>query len=391
MKDSLNREINYMRISVTDRCNLRCVYCMPHGISTIPMEDILTYEEIAHVCRQAVTLGITRFKITGGEPLARLGCPALVHMIRRIPGVQQVTMTTNGVLLGKYLEELTAAGLDAVNISLDTTNRSLYEQIAGSDCLDQVISSIEAACKSGLKVKINTVLQQGLNADAWRDLLQLAKQYGIDVRFIELMPVGQGRFGAPISNISLFRDIEKEFGSLTPDNKTHGNGPAVYYRLPGFGGCIGFISPIHGAFCSGCNRIRMTSTGEIKPCLSYGSGFDVRSALRAGSSNTATSDKHNRIDRQAQIDCTAQPNQNSIQFQQCRNHSGLRLKPKDSSSQPDRTDENVQRILAKAISAKPRTHCFDAAASGDPENQNDRSFADIPLPAETRGMSAIGG
>lgn len=391
MKDSLNREINYMRISVTDRCNLRCVYCMPHGIPTIPMEEILTYEEITRVCKQAVALGITRFKITGGEPLARLGCPALIRMIRRIPGVEQVTMTTNGVLLGKYLEELTAAGLNAVNISLDTTDRCLYEQITGSDCLNQVISSIKAACKSGLKVKINTVLQQGLNADSWRDLLQLAKQYGIDVRFIELMPVGQGRFGTPVSNISLFHDIEKEFGPLIPDNKTHGNGPAVYYRLPGFDSSVGFISPIHGTFCGSCNRIRMTSTGEIKPCLSYGSGFDVRSALRTGDKNTTLTGKQNRTARQDQPCYTAQPEQNNTQFQQYRNHNGLQSNPANNSAQPNRADENVRRILAKAISSKPRMHCFDTAADDCPENRPDQSFAGMPLPAETKGMSAIGG
>ncbi len=391
MKDSLNREINYMRISVTDRCNLRCVYCMPHGISTIPMEDILSYEEIARVCRQAVTLGITRFKITGGEPLARLGCPALVRMIRRIPGVEQVTMTTNGVLLGKYLEELTAAGLDAVNISLDTTDRCLYEQITGSDCLNQVSSSIEAACKSGLKVKINTVLQQGLNADSWRDLLQLAKQYGRDVRFIELMPVGQGKFGAPISNINLFHDIEKEFGPLTPDKGIHGNGPAVYYRLPGFSGSVGFISPIHGKFCSSCNRIRMTSTGKIKPCLSYGSAFDVRAALRAADDNTAAPGEPDGITCRSQTCGAVLPEQNNTQLQQCRNHNDLQSKQKNSSIQPSRTDGNVRRILAEAISSKPRMHCFETTANGCRKTMPVQSRADTTLPAETKGMSAIGG
>ncbi|MCD8157000.1 MAG: GTP 3',8-cyclase MoaA [Clostridiales bacterium] len=316
MKDSVNREINYMRISVTDRCNLRCVYCMPHGTPTLPMEEILTFEEIERVCRQAVTLGITRFKITGGEPLVRLGCPALVHMIRRIPGVQQVTMTTNGVLLEKYLDELTAAGLGAVNISLDTTNRELYQKITGTDCLDRVMASIEAAAKSGIPVKINAVLQPNLNADAWVDLLALAKQYGIDLRFIELMPVGQGKFGTPVSNADLFHRIETTFGPLKPDERPHGNGPATYYRLSSFDGSIGFISPIHGNFCGSCNRIRMTSTGEIKPCLICGDTFDVRTALR---SNGTDHSKQN-------------------------------------------PDEDVRRILAAAISAKPPRHRFGTAA-----------------------------
>ncbi|MCD8148819.1 MAG: GTP 3',8-cyclase MoaA [Clostridiales bacterium] len=362
MRDSFHREINYMRISITDRCNLRCVYCMPHGIPTIPMAEILTFEEIERVCRQAVCLGITRFKITGGEPLARLGCPDLIRMIRQIPGVQQVTMTTNGVLLGKYLKELTEAGLDAVNISLDTTDRRLYEKITGSDCLDQVISSLEAARQYGLKVKINSVLQQNLNADAWRNLLTLAKRYGTDIRFIELMPVGQGKLGAPISNTDLYRQIEKEFGQLTPDEKPHGNGPAVYYHLPGFEGSVGFISPIHGKFCNTCNRIRMTSTGEIKPCLGYGSTFDIRAALRG-----------NTVLPQCQKDDSLQPGQ----------HPDITLQ--------NQGDEAVRCILAEAISAKPQMHCFEAFAKNAAENLSEQDFAGRPLPAETRDMSKIGG
>ncbi|MCD8218263.1 MAG: GTP 3',8-cyclase MoaA [Clostridiales bacterium] len=370
MRDSFHREINYMRISITDRCNLRCVYCMPHGIPTIPMAEILTFEEIARVCRQAVCLGITRFKITGGEPLARLGCPDLIRMIRQIPDVQQVTMTTNGVLLGKYLRELAEAGLDAVNISLDTTDRNLYAKITGSDCLSQVISSLEAARQYGLKVKINSVLQQNLNADAWRDLLALAKRYGIDIRFIELMPVGQGKCGAPISNTDLYRQIENEFGQLTPDKKRHGNGPAVYYRLPGFDGSVGFISPIHGKFCNTCNRIRMTSTGEIKPCLGYESTFDVRAALRG-----------NIVLSQCQKDVILQSEQNP----------DITLQNQD--------DETVRRILAEAISAKPKMHCFETLtknAAGHlqehlPEHLPEQDFVGRPLAAETRDMSKIGG
>lgn len=176
MRDKLGRTIDYMRISITDRCNLRCKYCMPEGIELIPTSDILTFEEIVTVCREAVTLGVRKFKITGGEPLVRKGCPELIRNIGRIAGVEQVTMTTNGILLKKNLEALLDAGLNAVNISLDTLNRDKFQEITGFDELDEVLTSIDAAMESGLKVKINSVLQPGLNATEWQELLELTKK-----------------------------------------------------------------------------------------------------------------------------------------------------------------------------------------------------------------------
>ncbi|MCD8122513.1 MAG: GTP 3',8-cyclase MoaA [Clostridiales bacterium] len=283
MKDAFGREINYMRISITDRCNLRCRYCMPEGIQCVPMQDILTFEEIERVCREAVGLGITRFKITGGEPLVRLGCPALVRMIRRIPGVCEVTMTTNGVALKQYLPELLVAGLDAVNISLDTLDREKFRQITGFDRLTRVWDSIDAALESGLRVKINTVLQRGINDGEWEKLLLLAEKRALDVRFIELMPIGYGANGGMVSNVDLMRRIRERYPQIEPDATVHGNGPATYWRIPGFEGGVGFISAIHGKFCTRCNRIRMTAVGEVKPCLCYERSFDIRHALRDGS------------------------------------------------------------------------------------------------------------
>ena len=166
MKDLQGRDINYMRISITDRCNLRCKYCMPDGIELLPMSEILTFEEILRVCRQAVELGITRFKITGGEPLVRRGCADLIRKIKKLPGVEQVTMTTNGILLSEYLGELLDAGLDAVNISLDTMNRGRFEEITGFDQLSEVLKSIDAAVDSGLRVKVNVVQMNGRRV--WR-------------------------------------------------------------------------------------------------------------------------------------------------------------------------------------------------------------------------------
>ena len=192
MKDLQGRDINYMRISITDRCNLRCKYCMPDGIELLPMSEILTFEEILRVCEQAVGFGITRFKITGGEPLVRRGCADLIRKIKKLSGVEQVTMTTNGILLSRYLDELLDAGLDAVNISLDTMNRGRFEEITGFDQLPEVLRSIDVAVDSGLRVKVNVVLQQDKNAEEWQKILEIAERRSIDVRFIEMMPIGYG-------------------------------------------------------------------------------------------------------------------------------------------------------------------------------------------------------
>ena len=305
MKDLQGRDINYMRISITDRCNLRCKYCMPDGIELLPMSEILTFEEIIRVCRQAVELGITRFKITGGEPLVRKGCASLIREIKRLPGVEQVTMTTNGVLLSGYLEKLSEAGLDAVNISLDTLNREEFAELTGADHLPEVLKSIDAAVESGLRVKLNAVLQKGKNADEWQQLLELAKDRPLDVRFIEMMPIGRGRECMGISNDELLKRIQENYPGVCKDERVHGNGPAVYYHIPGFAGSVGFISAIHGVFCSSCNRIRMTATGDLKPCLCYQDSVSVREAARYG------------------------------------------------------TDEEVRARLEEAITMKPKQHCFD--------------------------------
>lgn len=284
MKDSYGREINYMRISITDRCNLRCNYCMPDGIELCPMKDLLTYEEIVCVCREAVSLGINKFKITGGEPLVRRGCADLIRMLYEIHGVEEVTLTTNGVLLGKYLPELWKAGLRSVNISLDTLNPKAYTQITGFPVLEQVLQSLEEAVRMGMKVKTNTILQRGENESSWKELILLAKKQSVDVRFLELMPIGEGKEEAPVSNQILLEKIKEIYPDIKPDKNRHGNGPAVYYRIPGFRGSIGFISAIHGVFCDSCNRLRMTSTGELKPCLCYDETISVRDAARRGDS-----------------------------------------------------------------------------------------------------------
>lgn len=290
MKDSFERNINYMRISITDRCNLRCKYCMPEGIDLLPMERILTLEEIETVVRAAVRLGIRRIKITGGEPLVRKGCPELIRKLKHISGIEQVTLTTNGVLLGKYIEELVDAGLDAVNVSLDTLNAENYKRITGFDHLTVVLNSIEEAITKGLRVKVNAVLQRGYNEHEIYALAELAKNKKLDVRFIELMPIGYGDETKGISNEEVVHMLQKKYPQISADDSFHGNGPAVYYHIPGFQGGIGLISAMFGKFCDKCNRIRMTAQGYLKPCLCYSEGIDLFDLLRSD-----TEDKEERL------------------------------------------------------------------------------------------------
>ena len=282
MRDRFGRTINYMRISVTDRCNLRCRYCMPDGITKCAMQEVLTYEEITEVAQAAADCGITRFKITGGEPLARMGVETLVRSLKDLPLTDQVTMTTNGVLLEEKLPVLIEAGLDAVNISLDTRDRAQYRQITGFDCLPQVLGAIRAAVEAGIPTKINAVLLPGCNEEAFLPLVRMASDAALDVRFIELMPIGEGRRSRGIDNRALIERLYSIYPGTAPDPAPRGNGPAVYYAIPGFTGRIGFISAMHGKFCASCNRVRLTSTGFLKQCLCYEDGVEPRARVRSG-------------------------------------------------------------------------------------------------------------
>jgi cyclic pyranopterin phosphate synthase len=262
---------------------------MPDGIERIPMSDLLTYEEIAFVCRQAADLGIGIFRITGGEPLVRKGCVRLVSMLKEAPGVRRVTMTTNGVLLGEHLNGLLDAGLDAVNISLDTLDRGQYKAITGVDVLDRVLASIRRAAGK-LPVRINCVICREINDDAPGELATLARDLPVDVRFIELMPIGAAKGLETVPNASVLARIEEQYGKTTESPGGDGDGPAVYRRADGFTGRIGFISAMHGKFCAACNRLRLTSVGELKPCLCYADTVPLREILRDGAA-----DKEERI------------------------------------------------------------------------------------------------
>ena len=209
----------------------------------------------------------------------RKGCAALVSMLKSIPGIRRVAMTTNGVLLQEHLEELLEAGLDAVNISLDSMDREQYRAITGMDELERVLASVRLAAGK-LPVKINCVVQRGVNEDAPVNLAALARDLPVDVRFIELMPIGAGRNLTPVPNASVLALLEERYGRTEEDPVSFGSGPAVYRRPEGFAGRIGFISAMHGKFCGGCNRLRMTSTGELKPCLCYADTVPLREILR---------------------------------------------------------------------------------------------------------------
>ena len=279
MKDRYGRKIEYMRVSITDRCNLRCKYCMPDGCDKVSHNDILSYEDMERICTAASRIGITKFKVTGGEPLVRVGCPDFVKRLKDIPGTEQVTLTTNGVELERYMDDLVAAGLDAVNISLDTMDPDRFRYITGGGSLERTMSGIDAAVKSGIRTKINCLIQKDFNEDETDRFAELAFGKGIDVRFIEMMPIGAGNPDLGVANRQILMKLRTRWPELEPDESVHGNGPAVYFRHPEKSGSIGFISAMHGVFCSSCNRIRLTAQGLIKPCLCYEDSVDLKPVL----------------------------------------------------------------------------------------------------------------
>ena len=285
MIDSHGRKIDYMRISITDRCNLRCQYCMPEEIKSMEHSEILRFEELLELCSHAVTLGITKFKVTGGEPLVRKGCLSFLRNLKSIPGVEQVTLTTNGVLLKEVLPELEAIGIDGINISLDTLSPDTYEKMTQRKEFTGVLDSIIAAQASKIRTKINCVLLKGINDHEFFDLIHLAKDYQLDVRFIEIMPIGYGKGFEGFDKKDLLEKIAEKYPDYQVEHQIHGNGPASYVKIPGFKGCIGFIDAIHGKFCDQCNRIRLTSDGILKLCLYYENGLDLKKILRSGASS----------------------------------------------------------------------------------------------------------
>lgn len=282
MIDRWNRAIDYIRISVTDRCNLRCIYCMPQeGIEARPHEEILTYDEIIRLCRCFLKFGINKIKITGGEPLVRKDIAFLIGQLKALEGMKEVTLTTNGMLLEQYLPDLISSGLDGVNISLDTLDPLKYQQITKKDAFMEVYSAIGKALNyEKLKVKINCVPFSDTDQKDLIDITGLAKNSRLVVRFIEMMPIGLGKSFTYYSEEAIIAILEEVYGAFEPVNTVLGNGPAHYYSLPGFKGKVGFISALSHKFCNECNRVRLTSEGYLKTCLHYEQGTDLKAILR---------------------------------------------------------------------------------------------------------------
>lgn len=270
MKDNFGREITYLRVSVTQRCNLNCVYCGKEDCAKKGEE--LTPTEIKTIVSAFAKCGINKVRITGGEPLVRGDIAEIVKAIRAVDGIKTVAFTTNGVYLKEYAKELKAAGLDSVNISLDSTDGSTYRHLTGADVLHKVMEGIDEAQKAGLApIKINAVLMKGVNSDGAGELINLAKERKIDVRFIELMPFSKS--GEDKSLIVTGEEILNEFPFLKPLGITEGT--AQYYAADGFKGRVGLISPVSKKFCNDCNRIRLLSDGKVKPCLGYDAAYDI--------------------------------------------------------------------------------------------------------------------
>ena len=286
MFDSTQRSIHYLRLSVTDLCNLRCRYCMPDGVEKLEREAVLTYEEFLRLAALFAQCGIDTVRVTGGEPLVRKGVDQLVAGLKAIPGIRKVTMTTNGILLARQLPALQKAGLDSVNISLDTLRPEVFAQITARDEFSHVMEGIRAALASGLPVKLNCVPQVGVNEGELETLAALAETHPLQVRFIEMMPIGYGAAMPCISGPDLRQRFARRWPELQPaTGAAFGDGPAVYYTVPGWQGSVGFIAAVHGKFCASCNRVRLTSQGFLRPCLASEAGCDLRALVRGGASD----------------------------------------------------------------------------------------------------------
>lgn len=281
MLDTHGRNIDYLRISITDRCNLRCTYCMPkEGVKTIPKENILSIEEIFRIVKICSELGISKIRLTGGEPLVRAGVIDLIRNINTLPNINEICLTTNGLLLEQQIHSLVSSGLNRVNISLDTLKEDLYKEITRGGDLKKVLKAIGLATNANLKVKLNTVIIRDYNQDEIMDFVNLTESNSIDVRFIELMPIGEGKKLKSISTNEIKNIISKN-ATITPiKDKKIEDGPATYFKTKKGIGKIGFISPISHSFCENCNRIRLTAEGFLKQCLHWNYGTDLKHLIR---------------------------------------------------------------------------------------------------------------
>ena len=288
LKDKFGRVIDYLRISITDHCNLRCLYCVTDQISWVPHEEILRFEEIVKIVSAFTKAGIRKIRITGGEPLMRKGLPEFIAKLSDLSGVDDLSLTTNGVLLKQFAGALKEAGLKRINVSLDTLKPDLYKTITGRDFFRQVWEGIETARTVGLSpVKINVVAMKGYNEDEILDFARLTLETPYVVRFIEYMPVNETWDGHNFLSVGDIKAKIETVYSLEPIDGTHNNGPARVFKIPGGKGEIGLISPLSNHFCGTCNRLRLTADGHLRPCLFSDTEVDIKTPLRSGADEAA--------------------------------------------------------------------------------------------------------
>ncbi|MDG2005329.1 MAG: GTP 3',8-cyclase MoaA [Novosphingobium sp.] len=291
--DQFSRRITYLRLSVTDRCDLRCAYCMPERMTFLPRKEVLSLEELHDMALGFIARGITKIRLTGGEPLVRRDMMELVRALGRKlgDGLEELTMTTNATRLDEFANGLADAGIRRINVSLDTLDRAKFENLARRDSLPQVLEGLAAAKAAGLKVKLNTVALKGINEEEIPDLVAWAHGQGFDMTLIEVMPLGEveeDRFDHYLPLIPVREQMEQRW-TLTPSDHRTG-GPARYVDIAETGGRLGFITPLTNNFCDGCNRIRVTATGQLYACLGGNEQVDLREAMRSADPETALSD-----------------------------------------------------------------------------------------------------
>jgi cyclic pyranopterin phosphate synthase len=288
--DRWQRQLNYLRVSITDRCNLRCIYCRTGPVfQKLNHKDILCYEEILRIIKTAIPLGIKKVRITGGEPLVRKGVFSFLNQLTSLAELEDISFTSNGILLERHIQDIIDARIDRINISLDTLNPKKYQMITGTNRWEKVWNGLIAAHEAGINpIKLNVVAMNGINDDEWTALAQLTRKYPFWVRFIELMPVGHSDLYAKrwVSAETIQKKIEKHFGRLIPVQKSYHDGPADRFKLESGVGEIGFIHAISHHFCQTCNRIRLTANGHIRACLLSDKTIDIRTPLRNGCSDT---------------------------------------------------------------------------------------------------------
>lgn len=289
--DKFGRDITYLRLSVTDRCDLRCTYCMAEKMTFLPRKDLLTLEELEQLCAAFIERGVRKIRLTGGEPLVRKGLMGLIGNLSNhlnTGSLDEITLTTNGTQLEKFAGDLKSAGIERINLSLDTLNADLFQKLTRRNALDSVLRGVDAGLAAGLKIKINTVALKGSNADEIPSIMEWAHGLGMDMTLIEVMPMGEvdeDRFDQYLPLTAVRDDLDKRYTLI--DTALRTGGPARYVNVKETGGILGMITPLTNNFCAGCNRVRVTCTGQIYMCLGHSDSVDLRAAMRGENPDVA--------------------------------------------------------------------------------------------------------